>query len=71
MKQHSKLLLMALIVMMAIAMVAMAACADPAANDNQDDNPPADAEGDTRIFTDLTGAEVELPLSLIHIFCGI
>lgn len=71
MKQHSKLLLMALIVMMAIAMVAMAACADPAANDNQDDNPSADAEGDTRIFTDLTGAEVELPTeinSVIHLW---
>ena len=71
MKQHSKLLLMALIVMMAIAMVAMAACADPAANDNQDDNQPAGTEGDTRIFTDLTGAEVELPTeidSVIHLW---
>ena len=75
MKKHNKFLTLVLVVMMALAMVALAACADQqATNDNPEDNQTA--EGDTRIFTDLTGAEVELPteidsvihlLSLIHI----
>ena len=70
MKKHNKFLTLVLVVMMALAMVALAACADQqATNDNPEDNQTA--EGDTRIFTDLTGAEVELPTeidSVIHLW---
>ena len=71
MNKHGKLFLLVLVVMMATAMAALAACAAPADNDTPDDNQPGDAASDTRIFTDLTGAQVELPKeikSVVHLW---